>query len=192
MVVRFFLGALGAFFLLTLPLSPVRAADDAVALVEGGEAEEEVQELQVSRVGDLDMGCGQLSREAELMRDIITTTEDIKDETKMTSRGAAVAGAAASFLVGTVTGGVGLAAAGFLIDHQINERGEDADGVQDIAEQRRILMMGIYNAKGCAGPIEHVMQDGRTGKDDDGLLGFDVAGIEPAAGDESPSFHYNE
>ena len=39
------------------------------------------------------------------------------------------------------------------------EKKENADEIQDIAEQRRTLMMGIYNAKGCFGPIEHAMQN---------------------------------
>lgn len=172
-----FLGVFAGLSLLALSHSPAGAV--------------EALELQVSRVGDLELSCGQLSREAELMRDIITTTEDIKDDTKMKSRGAAVAGAAASFLVGTVTGGVGVAAAGFLIDHQINEKAEDADSVQDIAEQRRTLMVGIYNAKGCSGPIDHVMQD-NTHQPDDSLLDFDMAAVAPAAGGDGLLSDYNE
>ena len=84
-------------------------------------------ELQVSRRGDLEMSCGGLSQEAALMRDIITTTQDIKDNSAMASRGVNVAGAAAGFLVGTVTGGLGIAAAGFLLDEAVDDRAENAD-----------------------------------------------------------------
>lgn len=115
--------------------------------------------LQVSQSGDVEKSCGALSQEAMVMRDIIYATEDIKGQSKMQSHGITAAGAVGSFLVGTVTGGIGLAAAGFLLDYNVGEKKEDADEIQDIAEQRRTLMMGIYNAKGCFGPIEHAMQN---------------------------------
>lgn len=120
----------------------------------------DAKELAVSRLGDVELSCGELSQEAALMRDIVMTTEDIKDNTSMKTHGITAAGAVGSFLVGTVTGGVGIAAAGFLLKNTTQGEKQDADNVQDIAEQRRSLMMGIYHAKGCAGPIEHVMQDG--------------------------------
>lgn len=142
----------------------------------------EVTELVVSREGDLEMGCGQLSQEALLMRDIITTTQDIKDDSEMKGYGVTAAGAVGSFLIGTVTGGVGLAAAGFLLEHNIEGEAEDADSVQDIAEQRRSLMMGVFNAKGCEGPIEHVLQDGLHRED----RMIQIASMEPAAGREEP------
>lgn len=136
-----------------------------------------VEELQISRQGDLNMGCGALSQEAMRMRDIVYTTQDIKDRAKMQSQGITAAGAIGSFLVGSVTGGVGLAIGGFLLDHNVDQNADDADHVQDIAEQRRTLMMGIYNAKGCEGPLEHAMQNPEI---------FDplsqLAAIETAAG----------
>ena len=144
-------------------------------------------ELKVSRLGDVELACGELSREAVIMRDIVFTTQDIKDDTKIKSAGVGVAGAAASFLIGTATGGIGLAAAGFLMDRNFDETTEQAEGVQDLAQQRRSLMMGIYNAKGCYGPMEHAMQDPVP------LDFMELASIEPAAGrevSEKPS--YNE
>ena len=151
-------------------------------------------DLQVSRLGDVDMSCGELAQEAVLMRDIIFTTEDIKDKSEMQSRGITAAGAVASFLVGTATGGIGLAAAGFLAEHQVDEKGEDADSVQDIAEQRRSLMLGIYNAKGCLGPIEHALQ---TPPQYDGLAA-QLAAIEAAGSADTdtsnnpPAPRYND
>lgn len=148
----------------------------------------EAQELQVSRVGDLEMGCGALSQEALLMREIVQTTEDIKDANKLQNHGITAAGALGSFLISSVTGGAGIAAAGFLLKQVNNGDMSEADSVQDIAKQRRSLMMGIYNAKGCFGPMEHVMQDGEL--DRDPLL--EVAAIEPAAGNDDRKPRYNE
>ena len=136
-------------------------------------------ELKVSRPGDLEMSCGRLSEEALTMRDIIHTTQGIKDESKIQSHGITAAGAVGSFLIGTVTGGVGLAAAGFLLEHNVDEKSDEADSVQDIAEQRRSLMMGIYNAKGCYGPLEYAMQDPEP------LKIVELASVEPATGDET-------
>ena len=66
----------------------------------------------------------------------------------MRKNGIKAAGAIGSFLVGSVTGGVGLAVGGFLLDQGVDEARTNADDFQDTAEQRRTLMMGIYNAKG--------------------------------------------
>lgn len=146
-------------------------------------------DLEVSRKGDTDMSCGELSQEAALMRDIVNTTEEIKDRSELQQHGVTAVGAVGSFLVGTMTGGIGLAAAGFLAEHEIDEKGDKADSVQDIAEQRRSLMMGIYNAKGCLGPIDHAMQD--PPKMD--ILST-IADTAPAAGNEATveSAGYNQ
>jgi len=147
-----------------------------------------VQELKISRLGDVEMGCGALSQEAALMRDIIITTQDIKEDSELKGHGITAAGAVGSFLVGSVTGGIGLAAAGFLLDRQVEEESENADSVQDIAEQRRSLMTGIYNAKGCFGPVDHALQDGIERQPGDTRF----ASMEPSAGDPDDEPHYNE
>ena len=121
--------------------------------------EELWKQLEISRTGDLGLSCGALSREAMNMRDIIYSTQDVKDAAKLQSHGITAAGAIGSFLIGSVTGGVGLAVGGFLLEQNVGETESDADAVQDIAEQRRTLMMGIFNAKGCQGPLEHAMQN---------------------------------
>ena len=142
-------------------------------------------ELLVSHEGDIELQCGALSEEALRMRDIIYETQDVKDRAKMQSHGITAAGAIGSFLIGSVTGGVGLAAAGFLLDQGVSAAESDADEIQDIAAQRRTLMMGIYNAKGCNGPLEHAMQNPDI---------FDplsqIASAEPSSGAELP--HYNK
>jgi len=92
------------------------------------------------------------------MSSIIYATQDIKDTSEMKSHGISAAGAVGSFLIGTVTGGIGLAVGGFLMNYSVEERSDEADKIQDIAAQRRTLMMGIHNAKGCYGPIDFAMQ----------------------------------
>ena len=140
----------------------------------------EAVDLKISRQGDLELNCGQLSQEAVLMREIITTTQDIKDDSKIKSRGIGVASAVGSLLIGTATAGIGFAAAGYMLDYSTNETADSADSVQDIAQQRRSLMMGIYNAKGCEGPMDHAMQDNLPQE-----RAIQIAAVEPAAGDNS-------
>lgn len=180
-----------AVFLLASPLPA--AADEADGL--------HAQSLQVSRRGDVEMSCGALSQEAATMRDIILTTQDIKDDSRLKQHGVNAAGAIGGFLIGSVTGGVGLAAAGFLIDHNIGETASDADSVQDIAAQRRALMIGIHTAKGCYGPMEHALQDGMgPGRENPTVQsaqsaedsGDRLAAIHPAAGDKPPRPRYNQ
>lgn len=120
-------------------------------------AEQGLQVLTVSRLGDVELDCNSLSQEAALMRDIVATTQELKDDAEVNGHGIGVAGAIGGLVVGTATGGLGLAAAGLIAGHLNSEKGDEADTVQDIAAQRRILMMGIYNAKRCIGPIEHAM-----------------------------------
>ncbi len=116
-------------------------------------------ELEVSRANDLNLQCGDLSREAATMRDIIFANEDIKNDSENASMGINAAGAVGSMLIGTATGGVGLAAMGFMLDKQTEVRADKADDIQDLAEQRRTFVMGIYNAKGCYGPMDHAMSN---------------------------------
>lgn len=134
-------------------------------------------DFTISKIGDTELSCGALSTEAQNMRDIIYIMEDEKTSSKLKSHGVTAAGAVGSLLIGTATGGVGLALGGFLLDQNFKDNKEKADEFQDIAEQRRTLMMGIFNAKGCEGPIEHAMQN--PAKFDPTDL---IAAIEPAGG----------
>lgn len=140
--------------IILLATSPAHAIEETVV----GEALP-LRTLEISKQGDLEMPCGPLSAEAANMRDIIHTMQTVKNSSEMQSHGLMAVGAVASFLVGTATGGIGLAVGGFLLDYNIDEREDNADKYQDLAEQRRTLMMGIYNAKGCNGPLEHAMQN---------------------------------
>lgn len=133
--------------------------------------------LVISKTGDVEMPCGALSKEAILMRDIIHQMEEVKNGSDIQSHGVTAAGAVGSFLIGSVTGGIGLAVGGFLLDQNISSNKDDADEIQDIAKQRRTLMMGIYNAKSCFGPLEHAMQNPEK-RDAMDI----IADIQPASG----------
>ncbi len=140
--------------------------------------------MQVTHLGDVDLGCGKLSAEAASMRDVISQHEDMKKDAKMQGYGVNAAAGIGSLIVGTVTGGIGFAAAGFLASEAIDEDAEEAEAVSDVAAQRRSFMMGIFNAKGCYGPIEHVMLEPVEDKTETALMD-----IEPAAGEREPRYN---
>lgn len=140
--------------------------------------------MQVTRVGDTDMGCNRLSKEAAAMRDIIIQNETLKKDAKMQGYGVNAAAGIGSLIVGTVTGGIGFAAAGFLASEAIDEDAEEAQAISNAAAQRRSFMMGIFKAKGCYGPIEHVMQ-----KPVDETTETALVNIEPAAGERQPRYN---
>ncbi len=149
----------------------------------------EALDLQVSRLGDVNLSCGQLSQEAILMRDIILTTQNIKDEGDFQNKGITAAGAVGSFLVGSATGGIGIGIAGYLLKEATNGKTNDADTIQDIAAQRRSLMMGIYNAKGCAGPLDHAMLENVVNESEEAER---LASINTAGGKDANKPRYNQ
>lgn len=147
--------------------------------------------LQVAKTGDLEMSCAQLKQEAILMRDIIQTTEDLKSDASLNGHAVTAVGAIGSFLIGSVTGGVGLAAAGFLANQQVEGSADDAQDVQSIAQQRRALMVGIHKAKACDNDINIAMTPVRQKSALD-LSAHRLASIEPASGVSVSDKNYND
>lgn len=145
-------------------------------------------QLQVSRIGDTELQCNALSSEASAMRDIIIEKEDLKQDARMQGHGVSAAAGIGGFLVGTVTGGIGFAAAGLLASEAIDADAEEAEELKDIAAQRRSLMMGIFKAKGCYGPIEHVMVDPKELE----KTQTNIAELEPASGRIHTFRRYND
>lgn len=151
--------------------------------------------LRFSQFGDTELSCGALSREALRMRDIIVRKDNDRKNAEMREHGITAAAGIGSFLIGTATGGIGFAAAGFIAAEANEDDAEKAEAVQDLAEQRRSLMIGIFNAKGCAGPINHVVEP---------ILPYEkrepeahkLNGIEPAGGrhafDHTSNRRYND
>lgn len=148
------------------------------------------KELQVSRLGDVEMSCGALSREALSMREVEYELDLLKDDAEMQGYGVSAVTGIGGFLIGTVTGGIGFAAAGLLANEAITADAEEAEALQDVASQRKSLMMGIFKAKGCYGPIEHVMQQVTQEPETREAL----ADIEPASGYQYryQQTHYND
>lgn len=168
----------------------------------------EIKDLKISRLGDTELSCDALVREALAMRSIIHTKQNIEDDSELKTRGIGAAGAVGSLLLGTLTAGVGLAAAGLLATEAVDEEADRADSIKEIAKQRRSLMVGIYHAKGCEGNIDYVMDNAAPPRlkpakattamyvsNDHGeprTAAPAVATIAPASGKAAPSFRFNE
>lgn len=135
--------------------------------------------LEISRIGDVEKSCGGLSQEAGAMKEIIADKSAHKQTASMQENGITAIAGVGSFLAGTLTGGIGFAAAGFIAGEAVDSSADKADEIMDIAAQRRSLMVGIFKAKGCYGPIDHVMLDDRAAS----IAAADnMATLAPAAG----------
>ena len=121
--------------------------------------------LAINQVGDIDLTCEQISQEVNDMQDLIQDALNDQDNGNMTKRGMGVVETVGTYAVGSLGGALGIMAAGLVVSHAANGRVEDAENVIDAAAQRRSFMAGIYNVKGCTGPL-------------------DLADIEPASGHE--------
>lgn len=131
--------------------------------------------------GDLELTCTELVDEANLMNEIIQTTEDLKSDAKFNNHAIAAAAGIGSFVVGTLTGGLGIAAAGFFASQEMDGNEDNAEDIQDIAEQRRALMLGIHQAQGCETPIKDTIINAKT-KSVMETGNERLANIEPASG----------
>lgn len=161
-----------------------------------------MKDLKVSRLGDTELTCDALVTEALAMRTIIHANQSIEDDSELKTRGIGAAGAVGSLLLGTLTAGVGLAAAGMLATEAVDEEADRADSLKEVAAQRRSLMVGIYHAKGCEGRIEHVMDDKPARKrnaqtvmavpEEPRTAAPIAASIQPAAGRRDTTFRFNE
>jgi hypothetical protein len=140
--------------------------------------------IVVSRKDDLKLDCAALRAEVSAMRAVIASAGQDKSRASLQSSGISAAGAVGSLLVGTVTGGIGLAAAGLVLDHNVSEHKDDADELQDLAAQRRTWLKGLYTAQACEGPLETPEQETRVrnAMAEHSLPDDALANIESAAG----------
>lgn len=162
------------------PRTGILACAVLLSLCRGAAAADDASAFEVARIGDLDMDCYQISREISAMELLVAQAVEEQESTKMTSTSVAVAKTVGSYLVGTLAGGLGILAAGYIVSEATDDREENAIALQNGAEQRRSFMAGIYNARGCNGPLA-------------------LAAIQPAAGEEQddtpqfrPRFQYND
>ena len=121
--------------------------------------------LAINQPDDIDLSCEEISQEVSNMQTLINEALDAQDNGNMTKRGMGVVETVGTYAVGTLGGAIGIMAAGFIVSQAANGRVEDAENIIDAAGQRRSFMAGIYNVKGCTGPLE-------------------LADIEPASGQE--------
>lgn len=140
--------------LLILPCGQVQAQGPAL----------ETKQIEISRPGDLEMSCSKLLLEIAELETLIIQTREIQENTELASTGIGVGKAVGSYLVGSLAGGIGILAAGFIASQAADNRAELAEDLEDAAFQRRSFMAGIYNAKQCSEPLE-------------------LAALEPAAGE---------
>ena len=141
--------------------------------------------FRVTQPDDLTLNCDQLWDEAFTMKQIIASTQDTRQDSRMQERGISVLGTAASYLVGTVTGGIGIAAAGMIAKQAASSNEESAEEIQDVAEQRRTLMVSLFKIRECEGNIQQAMVDE---KPKDPILG-EITSVEPASGEIKPANH---
>lgn len=122
-------------------------------------AQDDLPHIVVRQPGDTLKTCDELWNEALSMREVIAQTRISQNDNKMTDRGIGAAGAIAGMLIGTATGGIGIAAAGLAARAATEARTEEAEKIQEAAQQRRALMAGIFMVKDCPGPIENALSD---------------------------------
>jgi hypothetical protein len=105
--------------------------------------------LEISMPGDEIMDCPAIAQEVSKMDDVILQSYIVQQSSEKTTLGVGVAKTVGSFLVGSLTGALGILAAGHFASEAADDKGEVAAALEDIARQRRSLMVGMHNAKEC-------------------------------------------
>ena len=148
--------------------------------------------VQISQTGDTNLDCGQISSEVSSMNALVSRARKIERDTEMTNTGLGVAKTVGSFLIGSLGGALGILAAGHFASEVTDEKIDAALAAENSAKQRISLMSGIFDTKGCQGPLQAAL-DLPAGGDGN------PAAIEPAAGEEhagiqpvKPRYSYND
>lgn len=157
------------FFLLALFL--YLAAQPSLACAADGITKKDTK-LRISRPDDLLLDCHEISRQISTMEAIMSYTEEIQDDFRITDTGITVGKAVGSYLVGSLAGGIGIVAASFIISEAADDRAEQAAATQHTAMQRRSFLSGIYNARGCQGPLEMALIEPAVGPMEDSEITF--------------------
>ena len=141
--------------------------------------------LQVSMAGDTLLDCTGISNEIVYMESIMTSSDEIQRSAENKGTGISIAKAIGGFLVGSVPGALGVMAVGHVAGEAAEGEAEDAEQLENIAALRRSLMVGMYNAKGCKGPIysqRAIRSAAIETPAPEPFPAVDPAHIEPAAG----------
>ena len=148
--------------------------------------------LEIWMAGDDQLDCTGIRKEIGAMENMIISSDEAQQSAENTGTGISIVKAIGGFLIGSVPGAIGVMAAGHVASNAAEGQAEDAEAREDVAEQRRSMMIGMYNAKGCKGPI-HSNRALRSAAIDgdkpapsygnpEDVRRFDPAAIEPAAG----------
>ncbi len=145
-------------------------------------------QLEISMPGDTNMSCHALSSEITSMDQVISEALAAKNESRTTSTGIGVAKTVGGILVGSLGGAIGIMAAGHLLSSATDDETASADALQDIAEQRRSLITGIFTTKKCQGPRPAPLRD-RAAATKTAAVAPDLANTEPAAGGATAGYN---
>lgn len=138
--------------------------------------------LEISQPGDAAMSCGDISHEIAKIEKIVMESRATQEKSKDAGIGIGIVKTVGSYLVGTLTGTVGFMAAGHIAKEAADEYEEDASDIEDIALQRRSLMMGMHTAMDCGVlPPTQLLPEEET-QDASILMPDGPDAIEPAAG----------
>lgn len=140
--------------------------------------------LEVSMPGDVGMSCSQIEREVFIMENLILRTWETQDKSRKARMGVGVVKTVGSYLIGSLGGAVGIMAAGHLANRAASGEAEDAAVIEDIAKQRRSLMIGMHQVKGCAALPPSLLDEALMER-----AAQDPADIEPAAGSTHTMSH---
>lgn len=163
--------------------------------------------IEIWMAGDDQLDCGGIREEISAMEEMIIRSDEAQQSAENTGTGISIAKAIGGFLIGSIPGAIGVMAAGHVAGQAAEGQAEDAEAREDIAEQRRSMMIGMYNAKGCKGPIHsnRALRSAAIAEDapmpaygnPEDVRRFDPAAIEPAAGGrgykvEAHKVNYND
>lgn len=153
--------------------------------------------MDIVMPGDDALDCAGIRKQIGLMEDMIVSSNETQKSAQNTGTGISIAKAIGGFLIGSIPGAIGVMAAGHVAGEAAENKAETAEEHEDIAGQRRSMMIGMYNAKGCKGPIHsgRAMRNAAIPEDTaprtqstatygqpESIKRFDPAAIEPAAG----------
>jgi hypothetical protein len=141
--------------------------------------------LQVAMPGDSLLDCTGISNEIVYMESVMTNSDEIQRQAENKGTGISIVKAVGGFLVGSVPGALGVMAVGHVAGEAAEGEAEDAAQLENIAALRRSMMVGMYNAKGCKGPIysQRAIRSAAIETPEPApMAAVDAAHVEPAAG----------
>lgn len=135
--------------------------------------------LEVFMPGDDLLDCRGLNTQITSMEELIYNSDDAQRKAESTGTGISIAKAVGGFLIGSIPGAIGVMAVGHVAGEAAEGEAASAEEQENIAAQRRSMLIGMYNAKGCKGPLHNIRALRNATIDE---TARHPAHIEPAAG----------